>query len=346
MSLEELVAALPEAAVGDLVDIFSSTGITPGRRSQHAHAQLATHALPKAGSFSCMVCKKNFGTEATWNAHQKTARHLSAVKEELKRERSEAKKTASNPVVADAQMKARQIDKVASSNPSLAATVLWSVGRTFWEHKRIQDAAAALWKLIGILCGLQDTPRIQTPEAVTLSPSQVTETLYLARIALARIMVQYHEDFAIGLYLDAIEGKFGSWTEEALMIAQMDSFTSALAFSRNVLDNYILPHAVSKKNEDPAAAKRRLSVNLRKVQSIFLEIAGVAAATESIADSTMFRLLALAISEAEARSVDYAKTCLNLADVSQSTDWVMYIYSLGYRRIISRAISYGLHVKL
>ncbi|KAI8907438.1 hypothetical protein DFJ77DRAFT_179296 [Powellomyces hirtus] len=170
---------------------------------------------PSTTAFFCHTCKKSFGAEATYVSHQKTARHITAVKElQRKYDTGNERKAKKVPVPTAAVEAARKVlyaDSVASTDPALAATVYWSVANVLWSNNRVRETGECLFKLTSVLSHLQTNPApptgtLQPP--VTLKPSQIVETLYLARIALARLMSIYDCDFAIAMYMDALEGKY------------------------------------------------------------------------------------------------------------------------------------------
>ncbi|KAF9584855.1 hypothetical protein BGW38_004923 [Lunasporangiospora selenospora] len=161
------------------------------------------------GRLYCSACKKSFGTEATWNSHQNSAKHLAAVKEADKKNKSVSAKGTSggrgnsksnpggnnstksqataaaglvqeeqHPEVKEALATFRKIEKVVNENPSMSATILWKIAKA-------QSAAPG-----------------------TLTPTQIGMTLYLSRLALARLVVYISPLLASQYFLEAIHGRW------------------------------------------------------------------------------------------------------------------------------------------
>lgn len=103
--------------------------------------------------FNCAPCKKSFGSEATWNSHQKSAKHIAAVKDAEKKTKggrgggggggsNQQKSNSSNnrskqqqdtepepPEVAEALMSFRKVEKIVKENPGMAASVMWKISK-------------------------------------------------------------------------------------------------------------------------------------------------------------------------------------------------------------------------
>lgn len=104
--------------------------------------------------FNCAPCKKSFGSEATWNSHQKSAKHIAAVKEAEKKakggrggggggggsnqqknnspnNRSKQQQEAEQepPEITEALMSFRKVEKIVKENPGMAASVMWKISK-------------------------------------------------------------------------------------------------------------------------------------------------------------------------------------------------------------------------
>ncbi|KAI8599937.1 hypothetical protein EDD21DRAFT_147340 [Dissophora ornata] len=211
----------------------------PQRQHQQQHQQLQQQQTP---GFNCSVCRKSFGSEATWNNHQMSAKHIAAVKDMEKKNKAGSKggsgqrgargsSTNNNsgaknkqqqpqrtnatqkeeyqdpPEVVEALTSFRKVEKVVKESPGMAAPVLWKIAKALWSHRQSLETARVLSLLIRVLSDLQAAP----PAAAgmgSLSPTQISMTLYLSRLAMARLVVYRSPSIALQYYLDAIQGRW------------------------------------------------------------------------------------------------------------------------------------------
>ncbi|KAF9985993.1 hypothetical protein BGZ75_002330, partial [Mortierella antarctica] len=264
MNLDECIAALPRTEQGilrdkpyslDLVAEYSrfsrqqtsaSTKLPTGaskptqQRASPQPSPVQPQRQPPAGGgsvdgrYNCAVCKKSFGSEATWNSHEMSAKHIASVKAAEKKSKGGAKNQSGQkgsngagggggggrqqriqesvieqdpPEVAEALLSFRKAERIASQNPDMAAPVLWKIAKALWTFRYSQEAAKALSLLIRVLESLQ---AVTTPGGApgSLSPTQISMTLYLSRLALARLIVYQSPSLASQYYLDAIQGRW------------------------------------------------------------------------------------------------------------------------------------------
>ncbi|KAF8933160.1 hypothetical protein BGZ47_011006 [Haplosporangium gracile] len=231
LALASKPAASSTAAPGN-----NRPSATQQQRTQTPSQQQQQKGASADGKFNCAPCKKSFGSEATWNSHQMSAKHIAAVKDAEKKNKSnggdgEAKsqgggqkggkkdnakgrqqksqdtaaKEQDPPEVTEALMSFRKAEKIVKENPSMAATVLWKIAKALWSHRQSQETAKVLVLLISILTELQADP----PSAPgSLSPTQIGMTLYLSRLSMARLIVYHSQSLAFQYYLDAIQGRW------------------------------------------------------------------------------------------------------------------------------------------
>ncbi|KAG0034226.1 hypothetical protein BGZ81_005765 [Podila clonocystis] len=218
--------------------------------------------------FNCAPCKKSFGSEATWNSHQKSAKHIAAVKDAEKRAKgrgsgsnhqkshssnnhSKPQETESEPPeVAEALMSFRKVEKIAKENPGMAASVMWKISKVLWSHRYTQETAKVLTLLVQTLTTLQSSASPAAPVPGTLSPTQISMTLYLSRLALARLVVYQSPSVASHLYLDAIHGR---WQINPADFQQMCEMVSMSSVTR-LLDHckhYLSHHSKTEKLMQP-----------------------------------------------------------------------------------------------
>ncbi|KND00866.1 uncharacterized protein SPPG_03970 [Spizellomyces punctatus DAOM BR117] len=323
---------LPET-VATTADIFATTGFSsPNITSvQFLSAPIGTPNNPQTpNSLLCNVCKKSFSSEATLSSHQKTARHLTALKE-LQRKKERGGRSKQPPVAAaafEATAKVRQADKLAVANPGLAATIYWSAANVLWSHKCVRDTAQCLSKLISVLCDLKAASPTITPEknaSVVLKASQIAETLYLTRIALARLLTIYDCDMALALYIDAIEGKYSVDATTMVLACEHQSFGEVVTFCEEIFRKHIMPTTPKSTQSRNAASDQQTtnskkSVALRKIQSTFLEIFCFAKNIEAPLEALFFGGLTLAVAKDELKWNDYADVCVRIADIYLSLD--------------------------
>ncbi|KAG0360351.1 hypothetical protein BC939DRAFT_526884 [Gamsiella multidivaricata] len=279
MNPEECIAALPRIEKGDSRDIFSPIPTrpepysldlvqeyarfsapptkdqptasskqhesSPSQRTPQQQQQQQGQLSQKGGGntsdprYNCTVCKKSFGSEATWNNHQMSAKHIAAVKDAEKSKKNTNAKGGSksgstkkgkqpqrqrtkdaeddqeqvSPEVTEALMSFRKVEKLVKENPGMAASVLWKIAKALWTYRQSLETARALFLLIQVLNDLQsgtgpasDTQSLPTPGS--LSPTQISMTLYLSRLAFARLIVYHSPSVALHFYLDAIQGRW------------------------------------------------------------------------------------------------------------------------------------------
>ncbi|KAF9541316.1 hypothetical protein EC957_003218 [Mortierella hygrophila] len=227
--------------------------------------------------FSCVPCKKSFGSEATWNSHQMSAKHIAAVKDAEKKSKSGGgggggggakgqgggQKGGNNnnakgrqqksqetvveeqdpPEVTEALMSFRKVEKIAKENPSMAATVLWKITKALWSYRQSQETAKVLVLLINILTELQADP----PSAPgSLSPTQIGMTLYLSRLSMARLIVYHSRSLAFQYYLDAIQGRWQIDPNDFQGLCEMVHTASAAQHLRRCKE-YLSAHSKTEK---------------------------------------------------------------------------------------------------
>ncbi|KAJ3173842.1 hypothetical protein HDU87_007345 [Geranomyces variabilis] len=327
-------------------------------------ASSPTTASPRSGShFFCHTCKKSFATQATYVAHQKTARHVAALKELQRKvletggggERKGRKASAAVPPAAvEAARKVGFADSLMLTDPAKAATVYWSVASELWTHNRIRETAECLSKLIAALTRLQMLSPIPSdagqsssprpPPAVLLKPSQIVETMFLARIALARLLATYDCDASLALYVDALAGKYGvpfgemgnamETSSLATFFAQTQEYLNThvkLTFKKKLLPSKRAPE-VADTSHPPTAAHGavtpsaavetdlRTSVALRKFLMVLLEAMSFAANVEAPREAALLGGMAAVVAAEERRWAEYVDVCARLSDIFQSLD--------------------------
>lgn len=127
---------------------------SPSPSHPNTNGSTASNTGNSSGSdrFNCAPCKKSFGSEATWNSHQKSAKHIAAVKDAEKKTKggrgggggggsNQQKSNSSNnrskqqetepehPEVAEALMSFRKVEKIVKENPGMAASVMWKIAK-------------------------------------------------------------------------------------------------------------------------------------------------------------------------------------------------------------------------
>ncbi|RUS14769.1 hypothetical protein BC937DRAFT_93368 [Endogone sp. FLAS-F59071] len=222
-----------------------------------ASPRSAPTASPSSGKYYCAVCKKVFNNEATWNNHQNSAKHLSNVKEASRSSgdgrsktsgktrkgsevldriddftsiiASESEKTvAILPEVSDARQKLKQADKISNTTPAIAAPVYWNVAKALHKYNYPQDTSIALQSLIRLLERCEQVPLTSSAAQETnettpqLTFSQISMTLYLARLALARLCASYTIGVVAArcLYMQALEERWKLEIKKIESIAQ------------------------------------------------------------------------------------------------------------------------------
>ncbi|RUP47308.1 hypothetical protein BC936DRAFT_145875 [Jimgerdemannia flammicorona] len=213
---------------------------TPSTSPLPPHSRLLVHtgsplpsspASPTSGKFYCSVCKKAFNNEATWSNHQNSAKHLNNVKEASRTSSGDMGKVIGRAAEnsEDARQKLKQAEKISSTNPAVAASVYWNVAKgALHKTHHPQDTSRALQSLIRLIEEREQTlPPVGasgvTKEATSqLTPSQASMTLYLARLALARLNASYVVGVAVArvLYAKALEERWKVDVQEVDGVAQ------------------------------------------------------------------------------------------------------------------------------
>ncbi|KAF9129682.1 hypothetical protein BGW39_003908 [Mortierella sp. 14UC] len=259
----------------------TTTAPAPGNNHSPVHQQ-HTPASPQQqqqkggnadGKFNCAPCKKSFGSEATWNSHQMSAKHVAAVKDAEKKNKGgggggakgqgggqkgnnssgakggrqqksqEAAEEQDPPEVTEALISVRKVEKIVKENPGMAATVLWKIAKALWSHRQSQETAKVLVLLINILTELQAEPPT-APGA--LSPTQIGMTLYLSRLSMARLIVHQSRSLAFQYYLDAIQGRWQIDSNDFQDMCEMVHTASAAQHLRRCKE-YLTTHSKTEK---------------------------------------------------------------------------------------------------
>ncbi|KAJ3170305.1 hypothetical protein HDU88_008932 [Geranomyces variabilis] len=379
-TLARLPVSLPASSALSQSDIFTTSGfsipaIQPpavefpnsfGAGTSSLLPSSPTAASPRSGSqFFCHTCKKSFATQATYAAHQKTARHVAALKELQRKvletgsggERKGKKAgVAVPPAAVEAARKVAYADSLVATDPAKAATVYWSVASELWAHSRIRETAECLTKLIAALTRLQSSssipsdagqssPSPRPPPTVLLKPSQIVETLFLARIALARLLATYDCDSSLALYVDALAGKYGVPFGEMEDVLETSSLATFFPRTKAHLSTHVKP---TFKKKPPPPLKRapeaadtphpsgpthgaaasaavaetdlRTSVALRKFLMFLREAMSFAVNVEAPREAALLGGMAAVVAAEEQRWAEYVDICVRLADIFQSLD--------------------------
>ncbi|KAI8379080.1 uncharacterized protein BYT42DRAFT_567380 [Radiomyces spectabilis] len=202
----DIFQPLPCLAPYDLSEILRLTAVAASPIRQPAHSDKPASSA-RSDNLYCTACKKKFKNEATWQSHLKSAKHLAnekAAKHTAAVSKTNVAKSDSkagtNPEIQALTQKLKQVSKMTSSNPSAAVSQYWGLSQAFYTHKRPHDTKKALLALIELL---------KSASISGMGASQINSTLYLARLALARLSCLYHDlDTARLTYLAAIEDKW------------------------------------------------------------------------------------------------------------------------------------------
>ncbi|KAG0014925.1 hypothetical protein BGZ80_010147 [Entomortierella chlamydospora] len=193
------------------------------------------------------------------------------------------------PEVVEALTTFRKAEKAAKENPGMAASVLWKIAKALWTFRQSLETAKVLSLLIRILSELQATTG--TAPSVTgvataqgsLSPTQISMTLYLSRLAMARLFVYQSPELASQYYLDAIQGRWQIDHADLQTINEMvntSSVTQLLDHCRTFLSTHPKTEKLMVVSAPSAsgdtAAKKPADPNL-KLLVIFLESASMLA---------------------------------------------------------------------
>ncbi|KAF9187834.1 hypothetical protein BGZ51_001007 [Haplosporangium sp. Z 767] len=263
----------------------SSTAGSP-RQPQLALQQQQQQQQGKSsdGRFNCVVCRKSFGSEATWHSHQISAKHIAAVKDAEKKNKGGSKKSGSGggkgqgnsnnnnnnnsssnhrnnkstakgqtdeenpPEVAEALMSFRKVEKIVGENPNMAASVLWKIAKALWSFRQSQETAKVLALLIHVLSELQaglsrSESGLGTGPTTpgTLTPTQISMTLYLSRLSMARLIIFQSSSLASQYYLEAMQGRWQIDPNDFQIMCEMvhtDSTTQLLEHCRQFLSSH------------------------------------------------------------------------------------------------------------
>ncbi|KAG0302105.1 hypothetical protein BGZ98_007788 [Dissophora globulifera] len=233
-----------------------------------------------SGGFNCAVCKKSFGSEATWNNHQLSAKHIAAVKDADKKKTNKtgskggSKSTSGHqkqqqqqeeeqdpPEVVEALASFRKVEKISGENPGMAAPVLWKIAKALWSHRRAQETTRVLSLLIQVLDNLQQAASMTgststagkapaTAGPGSLSPTQISMTLYLSQLAMARLTLFISPSIAQQYYLDAIQGRWQMDPADIQSICEMVSTGSAVQLLERCRE-YLATHPKTEKLMTP-----------------------------------------------------------------------------------------------
>ncbi|GJJ72669.1 hypothetical protein EMPS_05027 [Entomortierella parvispora] len=260
------------------------------------------------GRFSCGPCKKSFGSEATFHSHQMSAKHIAAVKDVDKKNKgkgaSKSNSTNNNargkqrveeeeqdhPEVSEALLSLRKVEKIVKENPNMAASVLWKIAKVLWSHRQSQETARVLSLLINVLSDLQSAAASNTAPAQpgSLTPTQISMTLYLSRLSLARLVIYHSPSLAAQCYMDAIQGRWQIPPEEIQYICEMVNTSSqaqTLAHTKTFLSTHSKTEKLMQPPPPPATgpevAKKAADPNL-KLLTVLLECSSMIIQTGAI----------------------------------------------------------------
>ncbi|KAF9157957.1 hypothetical protein DFQ26_008116 [Actinomortierella ambigua] len=264
---------LARSASADTIKI--PTGLPSSHQTGgHLKSNVTSNITSSKGAdtrLNCSLCKKSFGTEATWASHQKSAKHQAAVKEAEKKEKNASKKVGGqgqnkggvrpatpaaatakatssvlpevqspqpdSPELAGALQSLQKAEAAAKTHPSLVAPVLWKAVKVLWTHKLYKDTKDGLLLLISILENLQkNNSSGTTPQQGNLTPTQINLTLYLARLAAARLVVYETPHAACEYYVDAIQGRWQMPASTFQMCSERIALTPADQLMTHVHD--------------------------------------------------------------------------------------------------------------
>ncbi|KAI9204111.1 uncharacterized protein BJ171DRAFT_507655 [Polychytrium aggregatum] len=194
---------------------YSSTiDLSPTTPAQPSPKKTFDPSLVKGPPFFCSLCKKTLATSSSWSAHLTSEQHTSAERANAERtvasnsealqfltgssQKSATIAPASSPRIEfppEYAARMKQLEKIQASNPSMAATVLWATCYELFKNGfDLVLVSECLVKIIPVLEDLDQSPEPSSPTAskptggaASLTKAQVCETLFLARLALARI---------------------------------------------------------------------------------------------------------------------------------------------------------------
>ncbi|KAF9935197.1 hypothetical protein FBU30_006282 [Linnemannia zychae] len=256
------VVVAPPKPSSTAVDNRPSTPQQPrgSANPQQQQQQQQQKGVGTDGKFNCAPCKKSFGSEATWNSHQMSAKHIAAVKDAEKKNKGGSKAQGGGqkggnrqyksqevaeeqvpPEVTEALMSFRKVEKIVNENPSMAATVLWKIAKALWSYRQTQETIKVLLLLIKILSEMQTSPSSAAPGV--LSPTQIGMTLYLSRLSMARLIIYHSQSLALQYYLDAIQGRWSISSNDFQELCE----TSSAAQHINRCREYLSTHPKTEK---------------------------------------------------------------------------------------------------
>ncbi|KAI8822898.1 uncharacterized protein EV422DRAFT_522591 [Fimicolochytrium jonesii] len=316
---------LPSHSASVSSDIFASTGFTPPSPSAASCVSFepllnqSSHTGEPSSSYRtvCDACKKSFTSDATYASHLRTARHLTNVKEGLRKKEGgsgsgNGKKgkgvgpgNANSSEVAETLRKVAAADELVSTDPSIAATVYWATANALWTLGSTRSTAETLLKLFSVLVSLEnETGNVLgvrwTLPGVGLKPAQITETLFRASIALARLLTTYDCDQALDWYVAALDARYRIGVGAALgKVRQGVPFDALLAAMDRSLQANILPTLSKRKKETAAPAKpqdaMKEAVAVRKMQSFVVEAMAFAVNIEEFEEACYLAALAVVV---------------------------------------------------
>ncbi|KAF8952815.1 hypothetical protein BGZ46_003365 [Entomortierella lignicola] len=227
-----------------------------------------------------------------------SAKHIAAVKDTSKKNKggskggSAQKSINSNtkkahkeeedqdpPEVMEALATFRKVEKAAKENPGIAAPILWKIAKALWTFRQSLETGKALSLLIRTLSELQVSIISSSGSSAmpgSLSPTQISMTLYLSRLAIARLIVYVSPSLAAQYYLDAIHGRWQIEYEHFQTINEMVNTTSITQLldyckrliSENPKTEKLLVAPVASTSEE-AAVRKPVDPNLKLFTILF-----------------------------------------------------------------------------
>ncbi|KAK9768484.1 hypothetical protein K7432_000824 [Basidiobolus ranarum] len=233
-----LLALKPYEAVNSTFSTPFKSTVLSAPSTPTARSSPAVTSSPSSGKFFCEPCRKSFGSEATWLTHQNSSKHLQNIKNQKKNSKTPKKnnpeirkkaealspnpRSTTSPQVAEALLNEKQAKKVAAVNPVMAASVFWNVSKVLWANSHARDTYNSLENLVYHLEQTIESATEQQEEQLIALLPKLAATLYLARMALARLIYYYSEDkyLACTIAHQAVEEKFGLPSSELNDIIQ------------------------------------------------------------------------------------------------------------------------------
>ncbi|KAI9592934.1 hypothetical protein BDF19DRAFT_192680 [Syncephalis fuscata] len=117
----------------------------------------------------CIICKKSFATDATWQAHLRSTKHINAAKSQHQRAapaQKSTRKSASNnsnsssniidkkettAAITEILDKRKQAERIASTKKDMAATVYFNIAKALWQANAVRETAKTLTMLHSLL---------------------------------------------------------------------------------------------------------------------------------------------------------------------------------------------------